>query len=131
MKRFSYTGVSQGCVLSPICFNVYINEIFDNLPPDVHLLAYADDIVIFCSNSDPYIARFNVQNALSIISFRLGEIQLSLSSSKTKAMMFSRKRFDPILAGQLNIGGENVNYVDTFNILGFTFHKKLHLRPHI
>ena len=131
IKRFSYTGVPQGCVLSPICFNIYINEVFNDFSPDIHLLAYADDIVIFSTNADPFIARYNVQQALSKISSSLKELQLSLSTTKTKAMMFTKKRFDPILAGQLVIDGEPIRYVETFNFLGFTFHKKLQLRPHV
>ena len=131
INRYSFTGVPQGCVLSPLCFNLYINEVFNGFPDDVHILAYADDIAIFSSDPDPYIARTRVQDALSNINRKLSELQLTLSTTKTKAMIFTRRRLDSLLVGPLTINGQQIAYVDTFNFLGFTFQKKLLLRAHV
>ena len=131
INRFSFTGVPQGCVLSPICFNLYINEVFNNLPHDVHILAYADDIALFSSNQDPFIARTKVQKALDMINYKLQELQLSLSANKSKAMLFSNRITDSNLAGGLKINGERLQFVECFNFLGFVFHNRLNLRFHV
>lgn len=130
-NRHSFTGVPQGCVLSPFCFDLYIDGVFDDLPPDIHVLAYADDIVIYCAEFNPTLARNKVQNALNIIGKRLADLQLSLSVRKTKAMIFSSPRRPFLPIERISFENEPVDFVDSFVFLGFTFQKHLSLKPHI
>lgn len=53
----TFTGVKQGCLLSPILFTFYLNDLHDYLNGGIHidgrnvrLLMYADDIVILADN---------------------------------------------------------------------------------
>ena len=74
--------------------------------PQMYTCQHMQMIQLFLAQT--LIARSNVQLALSIISSRLEDLQLSLSVTKRKNQLCGH-----------------------FNFLGFIFHKKLHLRPHI
>ena len=87
--RRSFSGTAQGSVLSPLTFNVYVNNIFDNLTANA--LAYADDIVIYSSNKSLDIASKDVQEALNQICCNLNKIDLALSPEKSKAIIFCNK----------------------------------------
>ncbi|XP_060527658.1 uncharacterized protein LOC132702847 [Cylas formicarius] len=43
-------GVCQGCVLSPLLFNVYLERIFHEALEDTNNIRYADDTVVFANN---------------------------------------------------------------------------------
>lgn len=132
VQASSFTGVPQGCVLSPLCFNAYIDGIFYNLPSNVHVLGYADDIVLFCSSVSVDDATDSLQTALNTINSKLLNLHLSLSVNKTKAMVFSKHQLQYRSYTQnLQIENENIQYVSSFNFLGFTFQNNLKLKLHV
>ena len=46
-------GCPQGGKSSPLLWNILINDVFDlSLPPNCHLQAYADDLVLYCDHED-------------------------------------------------------------------------------
>ncbi len=48
-------GIPQGSVISPVLFNVMINNIFMNLDRRVGSALYADDGAIWVRGRDPYV----------------------------------------------------------------------------
>ena len=94
-EPFSSTvGVKQGCVLSPIFFNIYLSDlplIFDQScdPVDfgtttLNCLMYADDLVIMSQTAH------GLQNSLDKLSEYCLKWKLSVNIDKTKVMIFNK-----------------------------------------
>ena len=86
------TGVRQGCILSPMIFNVVIDWIMKSVEApifkvtrDLNIadLAYADDIVLLGENEE------DAQRFLREISTAAARLGLIVSIPKTKAVYFN------------------------------------------
>ena len=64
----SYRGVPQGSVLSPILFMIYLWDIFEAVDSGVHIIVYADDIILYVSDQCMDIAHRKLQDILDRIS---------------------------------------------------------------
>ena len=119
----SNLGLRQGCPLSPMLFNLYIDnisEIFDEKCDPViiqdikinHFL-YADDLALVSITPEGLQNCLDATYAFSVIK------DLSINISKSKTMIFN-------LAGRLikksfTVNGEELEPVQTFCYLGFDF----------
>lgn len=112
------TGVRQGCVLSPLLFNIIIDWIMEKSlagRPGVVCgaddltftdAAYADDIV-FLEESEA-----SAQELLNIISEKAGKLGLRINAKKTKCMTTDGSQIT------LAVAGEPIEQVDDFKYLG-------------
>lgn len=55
-ERYTFKGVPQGSILSPILFNIYLRKLRKVLCDDCEIIQFADDIAIFSSSPKPEIA---------------------------------------------------------------------------
>lgn len=119
----SRVGVKQGCVLSPLLFNLFLSDlpdIFDDCDPvalnDIKLscLMFADDLIIVSTSSE------GLQRALDKLSCYCKKWGLTVNLAKTKVLIFNKggkllKRF------KFSFSGTPVECVDRYCYLGIIF----------
>ena len=120
----SNVGVKQGCVLSPLLFNIFLSDlpcIFDSSCSPVTLydsklscLMFADDIVIFSESVN------GLQNALNKLQSYCNDWQLSINVNKTKIIIFN-KGGRSISKNKFFYGLDEVNIVQSYCYLGIIF----------
>ena len=123
-------AVWQGCILSPMLFNLYLNEIpflLDRgdadpivLPNGYHLscLLYADDLVLISQSAE------GLENALSILSeYCITKHWLLLvNPKKTKIMIFEKEyRKSTLNKHCCHINRHNIEIVNNYAFIQWKF----------
>ena len=118
----------QGCPLSPLLFNVYINEIFQiidlntkthitlNGIDNVNALMYADDLVIIGESQNVLQEKLNKLNEFC------DSWGLKMNTLKTKCMVFNRG--NRLCNLNIHVKGKNIENIKSFKYLGFTIGAK-------
>jgi len=112
-------GVRQGCVLSPLLFNIYAEAVFHEAIHDssggikingtlINNIWYADDTVVLAGSP------IKLQQLMDEIVQRSEAFGLSLNTAKTKTMVFSKH---PVTL-TLRVSDENIEQVSSIKYLG-------------
>ena len=137
-------GVRQGDPLSPVLFNIFINDIFKKLreagcdpvtlkedsntdregtedviidpEEQINALAYADDIVLLSTSKK------GLQKALDTVQEYCNTWSLKINNSKTKTMIFSVG--NQKIKAEFHINGVALENTREYKYLGITIHKK-------
>jgi len=121
----SHKGIPQGSILSPILFNIYLREIASVLHPDTHILQYADDVVLYSSLSDVFTSRSSIAESLESLHSYLRFRGLDLAPHKSKVVIFSRSKNNPLTFQSISLQGVDIPRIDTARFLGVTLDEKL------
>ena len=128
-EYFEYTkGVRQGCPLSPILFNIYVNDIFkimnenngsniflkENEP--INALMYADDLILISETKE------GLQSQIDKLCEYCVKWKLNINTKKTKIMIFNRG--NSLIKASFYINNVAIENVKTMKCLGFTINAK-------
>ena len=61
-------GTPQGSIISPTLFNIMIDDLFENIPDNIHTSQFADDGALWTSSNNINKATKTIQKALDTIS---------------------------------------------------------------
>lgn len=90
-SRFSFKGVSQGGILSPLMFILYIHRLNLELGCDVSNLQFADDLVVYCTGRDVQEINRKLNYSLLGLKKYFDHLNLEVSHEKSKIVIFSSK----------------------------------------
>lgn len=122
------SGVPQGSILGPLLFNIFINDIVDNLDSDVHCLLYADDLKVY-SQVTSIRDCLKLQHNLDKVSRWCELNRLYLNPDKCSVMSYGL--IQQTLQHNYTINGSTLHRPDTVRDLGVIFDPKLSFTGHI
>jgi hypothetical protein len=123
-------GVSQGGLISPVLFSLYVN---DMLSPSRHveLALYADDTAIIATSRRATLLVSYLESYLSYLQRWLSEWRISINVSKSTAIIFARAGRRFIQPRPVTLYGEPNKWVDITRYLGVTIDTRLTWSRHI
>ena len=121
-------GVPQGSILGPLLFIIYINDLA-SVSNHLHPIIYADDTTLLANLSVFSTGLVDVNDELNKYSTWMKVNQLSLNSSKSKAMVFHMPQ-KKVRIPELFIDGKSIEFVSSFNFLGIFLDSNMSWKTH-
>ena len=122
-RSFQYTrGVRQGCILSPLLFNLYLNDLafsFNKIVSDpfvlpngmkLNSLLYADGLIILSRS------KVRLQNCLNTLSSYCNSWMLKINPKKTKIIIFQKCKRNATLV--FTFAMKKIDIVQNYTYLG-------------
>ena len=118
-------GVKQGCILSPLLFNIFLSDIVDqfkdkNCRPlkiddsnDLSCLIWADNIVLTSQSEE------GLRNMLSLLEQYVEKNRMSINTKKTKCMIFNKN--GKFIRRSYALSGKTVETTNSYKYLGLLF----------
>lgn len=85
-------GTPQGSAISPLLFNIMINDVFEGIHPGIKTALYADDGAMWKRGRNVKYTVKTIQEAIEIVENWSSEWGFRFSISKTCCQFFTKKR---------------------------------------
>ncbi|XP_067137170.1 uncharacterized protein [Centruroides vittatus] len=132
---FSDKGVKQGCILSPILFSLFLNDLLNCIDDSggdgivvggvsVKVLAYADDVVIVADSPR------SLQRSIDLLDNYLSDNSLQLNLAKSKIVVF-RNGGKASKADKWWFRGVPISVVSQYKYLGVIFKSNGYFNTHV
>lgn len=116
-------GVPQGCVLSPLLYNLYTSDIPEY--PNNKLSLFADDIAISTSSFSHITAASKIKNNLPQIEKYAEKWRMKLNPTKTQFIILSKRNCEIKLPIPLKMDGKEIPLSRSVKYLGISFDQRL------
>lgn len=120
-------GLSQGAVLSPLLFIIFINDLELHLNNNIKLVLYADDVTIGFAADSPEELNKMANDILTEFSTWCARNKLVLNMNKTTHIQFHKRREPPLL----DIKNYDITRSKTTKFLGLLLDENLTWSNHI
>ncbi|GFY04812.1 probable RNA-directed DNA polymerase from transposon BS [Trichonephila clavipes] len=118
-SRRMWAGVSQGSVLSPLLFLIFMNTIHHHIHPDTNIACYADDIAVWHSHNDITESEKALNTTLKGIAEWAENLKLTINADKTNYCIFSTdRRHRSSFNANIKIQNSQIKKVDLPTYLG-------------
>ena len=113
-------GVPQGSVLGPVLFNLFFNDISDQIANKVELGKFADDLSAWTAFNNIRIIESRLQNQLTLIEDWMNTWRTKLSTNKTVWTIFKKNNSCTSNLLSLEYNGELIKMDRNPKFLGLT-----------
>ena len=128
-SREMENGLPQGSCLSPILFNIFINDLFEDISAGISYSLFADDSAIWCTDGDYDVSIRRLQSCLSRLENWSRTHGLEFSAEKSAAIIFTRSNIiQP--SPHLIIHNSRIPFVNHFKFLGVVLDRRLSMAQH-
>ena len=123
------TGVPQGSVTGPILYILAANTLFSEIPPDVSIVVYADDVLLYCHGTDLHVMHHMIQDTLHHINNWASKEKLVFNGEKSRSCLYGPLASSDIPT--LTLCGDVIPQENSLKILGVTIDNLLHFDTHV
>ena len=123
-------GVQQSSILSPLLFNLKINNIVKAVKPDINKSLFVDDFSISAEDKTLAGVERQLQLCINGIQKWADENGFRFSITKIECIHFHRKR-NQVLQPSLHVNNQPIKVSNQVKFLGVIFDSKLSFLPHI
>ena len=126
-------GVPQGSIMSPLLFNILINDI-SQVVDKAQIILYADDTAIYYAHKDPKVIQEILGNQCNNINNWLGDnnLYLNLNKGKTEFVLFgASQRLSKAEKIEISINKSAVHEPSQYTYLGVILDHHLNLHEHL